>query len=68
MKILLCEEGRNIFKQSIRNEVLHEISNDNEVRVVDFEMSKNLSVKGTMFPHCNILLMGRCAIRLMTSW
>jgi hypothetical protein len=30
----------NIFKSTIRNESLHEISNDNGVRIVKFVMSK----------------------------
>jgi hypothetical protein len=42
----------DLFKPTIENENLHEISNDNGVRVVN--TSKNLSVKITMFPHCNI--------------
>jgi hypothetical protein len=33
---------------------LHEISNDNGVRLVNFATSKNLRVKSTMFPHRNI--------------
>jgi hypothetical protein len=33
---------------------LHEISNDNGVRVVNFDISKNLKVKSAMFPHRNI--------------
>jgi hypothetical protein len=35
-------------------ESLHEDSNDNGVRVVNFATSKNLLVKSTMFPHRNI--------------
>jgi hypothetical protein len=35
-------------------ESLHEISNDNGVRVVNFATSKDLIVKSTMFPHRNI--------------
>jgi hypothetical protein len=47
MKILLddfnAKVGReNIFKPTIGNESLHEISNDNGVRVVNFATSKNL--------------------------
>jgi hypothetical protein len=42
----------DIFKLTIGNETLHEISNDNGV--VNFATSKNLRVKSTMFPHCNI--------------
>jgi exonuclease III len=54
MKILLgdfdVKVGReNIFKPRIRNESLHEISNDNGVRVVNFATPKNLVVKSTMF-------------------
>ena len=43
----------NIFKPTIRNESLHQDSNDNGVRIVDFATSKNL-VKSTMFPHRDI--------------
>jgi hypothetical protein len=55
MKILLgdfnAKVGReDIFKPTIGNESLHEISNDNGVRVVNFATSKNLRVKSTMFP------------------
>ncbi|PNF14992.1 hypothetical protein B7P43_G01525 [Cryptotermes secundus] len=51
MKILL---GDFNAKPTIANESLHEISNDNGVRVVNFATSKNLTVKSTMFPHRNI--------------
>jgi hypothetical protein len=44
----------DIFKLTIGNESLHEISNDNGVRVVNFAITKNLIVKSTMFPHRNI--------------
>jgi hypothetical protein len=44
----------NIFKPTIGNESLHEISNDNGVRVVNFATSKNLVVKSAMFPHRKI--------------
>jgi hypothetical protein len=59
MKILLGEfnakVGREeIFKPTNRNESLHEISNDNGVRLVNFATSKNLRVKSTMFLHRNI--------------
>jgi hypothetical protein len=58
-KILLgdfnAKLGReDIFKRTIGNESLHEISNDNEIRVVNFATSENLRVKSTMFPHHNI--------------
>jgi hypothetical protein len=44
----------DIFKPTIRNESLHEISNDNGVRVVNFATSKNFVVKSTKFPHRKI--------------
>jgi hypothetical protein len=54
MKILLgdfnAKVGKEqIFKPKIRNESLHQISNDNGVRVINFATSKNLIVKRTMF-------------------
>ncbi|PNF24856.1 hypothetical protein B7P43_G12920 [Cryptotermes secundus] len=59
MKVLLgdfnAKVGReDIFKPTIGNESLHEISNDNGVRVVNFATSKKLTDKSTMFPHRNI--------------
>jgi hypothetical protein len=55
MKILIedfnAKIGReDIFKPMIGNESLHEISNDNGIRVVNFATTKNLTVKSTMFP------------------
>jgi exonuclease III len=44
----------DIFKPTYGNERLHEITNDNGVRVVNFATSKNLMVKSTMLPHRNI--------------
>jgi hypothetical protein len=41
------------FKPIIGNESLHEASN-NRVRVVNFATLKNLIVKTTTFPHCDI--------------
>jgi hypothetical protein len=52
LKATVC--GEDIFKPTIGNEGLHEIRNDNEVRVVNFGTSKNLVVKSTMFSHRNI--------------
>jgi hypothetical protein len=59
MKILLgdfnAKVGReNIFKPTIGNESLHEISNGNGVRVVNFATSENSVVKSTMFRHRKI--------------
>jgi hypothetical protein len=59
MTILLedfnAKVGRDdIFKLTIGNESLHEISNDNGVRLVNFVTSKYLRVKSTMFPYRNI--------------
>jgi hypothetical protein len=59
MKILLGDFNGNvgredIFKPVVGNKSLHEISNDNGVRVVNFASSKNLIVKNTTFPHHDI--------------
>jgi hypothetical protein len=59
MKILLgdfsAKVGReDIFKLTIVNESLHEVSNGNGVRLVNFPTSKNLRVKSMMFSHRNI--------------
>jgi hypothetical protein len=56
MKILLGGlsvklSPENIFKPTMGNESLHEISNDSGVRVVNFAASKNLVFKSTMLPH-----------------
>jgi hypothetical protein len=47
------ERRENIFKPTIGNESLDRDSNDNGVRIVNFDTSKNLVVKSTMFPHRN---------------
>jgi hypothetical protein len=54
MKILLEDlnakvGGEDIFKSNIGNESLHEISNDNAVRVVNFATSKTLLSKVRCF-------------------
>jgi hypothetical protein len=79
MKILLGDSSakvgtEDIFKPTIGNESLHEISNDNGIRLVNFAISKNLRVKSTMFPHRNIykctwsLQMRNPTIRLTILW
>ena len=55
-KILLGNFNANlgreiIFKPTVGQESLHQDSNDNGVRLVNFAISKNLVVKSTMFPH-----------------
>jgi hypothetical protein len=47
-------DREDLFTPTIWNESLHEMSNDNGVRVVNFATSKNLIVKSTMFPQRNI--------------
>jgi len=59
MKMLLgdfnAKVGReNIFKPTTGQKCLHQDSNDNGVRLVNFATSKNLVVKSTMFPQQNI--------------
>jgi hypothetical protein len=62
MKILLeyfnVKVGReDIFKLIIGNESLHEVSNDNGVRVANFATLKNLIVKSTTFINTPRLLL-----------
>jgi hypothetical protein len=59
MKILLGYfnvklRREDIFKPIIGNESLHEASNDNGIRVVNFATSKSLIIKSTTFPHRDI--------------
>ena len=59
MKMLLgdinAKLGReNIFKPTTVQESLHQDSNDNGVRLINFAISQNLVDKSTMFPHRNI--------------
>jgi len=41
----------NFFKPTVGNDSLHQDSNDDGVRIVNFTTSKNLVVKSTIFPH-----------------
>jgi len=59
MKIILEDFNEkvareNIFKPKIGQKSLHQDSNDNGVRLVNFATSTNLVVKSTMFPYRNI--------------
>jgi hypothetical protein len=59
MKMLLRDfnakvSREDIYKPTIEKENLHEISNDNGVRVVNFATTKNLTGKSTLLPHRNI--------------
>jgi hypothetical protein len=58
------------FKATVGNDSLHQDSNDNGVRKVNFATSRNLVVKSMMFLHRNIstpgaLLMERLTIRFI---
>jgi hypothetical protein len=59
MKILLgdfnAKVGREgICKPTVGNKGLHQNSNDNDVRTVNFAIPINFVVKSNMFPHQNI--------------
>jgi hypothetical protein len=59
MKILLGDfnakvKREDIFKPIIGNVSLHEASNDNRVRIVNFVILKSLIVRSTTSPHRNI--------------
>jgi hypothetical protein len=57
-KMLLGDFNAKVGKEDIfklfGNKSLHETSNDNGVREVNFATPKNLTDKTTMFPHCNV--------------
>jgi len=55
-----------IFKPTVGNESLHQYSNGNGVRIVNFATSKNLVVKNTMFPHRNIHKYTRTSLDVKT--
>jgi hypothetical protein len=59
LKVLLdlnAKVGREIiFKATTGNESLHQGSNDNGVRIVNFATSKNRAVKSMMYPYQNII-------------
>jgi len=44
----------DIFELTVWNESLHQDSNDNGVRIVNFTTSKSLHVKSTMFLYRNL--------------
>jgi hypothetical protein len=44
----------DIFKPTIQNESLHQVSTDNGVRIINVAASKALFVKSTMFPHRSV--------------
>ena len=48
------KKGRGYFQATFGDESLHQDSNDNGVRTVNFATSDNLFVNSTMFPHRNI--------------
>jgi hypothetical protein len=59
MKILLGVfsakmERENIFNPTIGNDSLHQDSNDNGFRIINFSTTNNVVIKSTMFPHRNI--------------
>jgi hypothetical protein len=62
--------GRDVLKPTIGNESLHEISNGNGVRVVNFATSKSLSrlqhpLITTFINTLGVLLMGKDTTRLI---
>jgi hypothetical protein len=47
-------ETEDIFKPKVGNKILHQHSNDNGVRIVNFVTPKKLVVKSTISPHRDI--------------
>jgi hypothetical protein len=77
MEILLADFSakvgiENIFKPRFENENLHQDSNDNDVRIVNFATAKILVVKSTMFRTETLIstpgppIMERLTTRLIT--
>jgi hypothetical protein len=66
--------SENIFKPIIGSESLHEISNDNGVRVVNFSISNNPELKvqcshiPTFINMLGYLRMGKPTVKLTTFW
>ena len=62
----------DIFKSTTLNESVHQDSNENGIRVVNFATSKNLVVKSTIFHTKTFintpvrLLVGRLTTRMLT--
>jgi hypothetical protein len=66
-------DREKVFKPTTANESLHEIRNDNGVRIVNFPTSKNLSKVQrshivTFISLFGNLLMGRLTAKLTTFW
>ena len=61
IKILLGDCNAKIGKEPIFNptvglESLHEKSNDNAARLIQFATSKGMNIRSTTFPHRNLVL------------
>jgi len=59
MKILLRDFNAKVWREIvlkpiIGNESLHQVSNDNGIRIVNFTTPKNLVFKSTLLPRRNI--------------
>lgn len=46
--------NKRIFKPTIGQESLHQVSNVNGIRLIIFAMSKNILISSTLFPHKSI--------------
>jgi hypothetical protein len=53
---LLGDFREDIFKAAVGNVDIHDISNDNGVRIVIFAISKYLNTKNALFPYPLIYL------------
>jgi hypothetical protein len=52
----MCEifGKENMYKPTVGNESLHNDTNDNGMKMIQFAISKGLNVRSTTFPHKNI--------------
>jgi hypothetical protein len=56
MEILLGDfsvkvRRKNVFQLTLGNESLHQVGNDNYVKIVNFATLRNLVLKNTAFPY-----------------
>jgi hypothetical protein len=44
----------NMYRPTIGKESIHDVSNNNSIRLTDFAISRNMTISSTYFPHKRI--------------